>query len=172
MPKLRLTVAALALTVSLSIAPALHADTLAYPTADNASFLLDYPGDWTLVQADAEGGYMELKAPNGGAVLNLRTIEGSTESMEQAVTETLTYLQQHYSDVQLGDPQDTTQHGLTGFFAGGTGVQEGAGPVKFACAWYPLPDGNIGEIWAVVKQDDAAAGNAARDIVNSFRPPE
>lgn len=171
MRSLRLTTAALALSLAVAATP-LAADTLAYPTADDASFLIDYPSDWELVQAEEEGGYMELKAPGGGAVLNFRTIEGSEDAMQQAIADTVTYLKGRYSNVETSPAQDTTQHGLTGFFAGGTGVDESAGPIKFVCAWYGLNDGTIGEIWFVGKQDDAASAEAAKHIVNSFRPPE
>lgn len=171
MRSLRLSAVALALALTLSAGP-LSADTLAYPTAADASFLIDYPADWTLQQAEEEGGYMELKAPSGGAVLNFRTIPGSEDAMQTAIAETVGYLKEKYSEVQANPAQDTTQHGLTGFFASGTGVDPAAGPIKFVCAWYGLKDGSIGEIWFVGKQDDAASAEAAKGIVNSFRPPE
>ncbi len=82
--------APLALAAGLLAAGAAGAETLGYPSAQHASFLIDYPGDWEMTPGEGVGDYVTLIGP-AGATLMLRTIPGTKESMEEAVKDTYTY---------------------------------------------------------------------------------
>ncbi len=165
-----LLIAVSLLTATLCFSTAAHADRLAYPSADSASFLIDYPSSWTMTPAEQEGDYVEL-AGKDGAVLYFRTIEGSEKALLEAIAESKDYLSENYSNVVLGKAKDTAQHGLEGFLATGTGINEDGDDVNFLMAWFPLPDGTIGELWYAAFADDANGAKEAAAILNSFRAP-
>ncbi|MEZ5468267.1 MAG: hypothetical protein R3F18_11545 [Lysobacterales bacterium] len=158
------------LAATLCVPTAAHADRLAYPSADAASFLIDYPASWTMTPAEEEGDYVEL-AGKDGAMLFFRTIEGSEEALLAAIQDSKDYLAQDYSNVVLSKAKDVEQHGLKGFLATGTGTNEDGDDVNFLMAWFPLPDGTIGELWYAAFADDARGAKEAAAILNSFRAP-
>lgn len=162
--------ASLLLATGLLTADLARADTLAYPTTEKTSFLIDYPSDWTLEQAESEGDYMTLTAPTQ-TILQFRTIEGTEETLKQAVVESYDYIKESYTKVELGEPKEVQQHGLRGLIAGGTGHEAEVGDVNFGVAWLELKDGTIGEIWYVAAVEDTEGRAAAVDIMNSFRAP-
>lgn len=161
---------ALAFAASLVVAPVVRADTMAFPNAENASFLIDYPSDWELTPAEEEGGYATLIGPTG-ILLMLRTIPGDESAMESAVKASYEYVVENYENVKLDEPKDSVQRGLTGFYGTGSGVDEDMGEVGFAMAWYALNDGTIGEIWYVVPKGDQTGSMVATKILDSFRAP-
>lgn len=158
------------LAATLCFSTAAHAERLAYPSANAASFLIDYPSSWTMTPGEDEGDYVELEGKDG-AVLYFRTIEGSEEALLDAIGESKDYLSENYSNVVLGKAKDTAQHGLEGFLATGTGTNEDGDDVNFLMAWFPLPDGTIGELWYAAFSDDAKGAKEAAAILNSFRAP-
>lgn len=163
-------IASLLLAAGLTLAASAHADTLAYPSSDAASFVVDYPASWEMTPGEAVGDYLTLIS-DGGTTLMLRTVPGTSEEVADAVKESITYVQENYKDVALSDPTDSTQQGLTGFFTAGTATDAEIGAVKIGMAWYTLNDGSIGEIWFVAPKDDAAGIEEASAILSSFRSP-
>jgi hypothetical protein len=161
----RSAVVCLALIACAGVA---QAATVAYPSADAASFLLDYPSSWTLEPGGEEGDYMELIGPTG-AVLSLRTIEGTEEDLMAAIEDTTAYLAETYSDVEL-QPVKDNQGPIKGFYTTGTGNDEEGG-VVFQVGWYACNDGSIAEIWLVTSADDSAGVADAGKILGSFRLP-
>lgn len=148
-----------------------RAGTLAYPTADKPSFLIDLPDDWKLTPGENEGDYIDVTGPTG-AVISFRTIPGSEKAMQNAIAESDTYLKENYKNVNVNDAKEDEQRGLKGFFADGSGVdKEDGAAVGFVLAWYALKDGKIGEIWFVVHKDDKKGAAAAGKILDSFRAP-
>lgn len=164
------SIASLLLAAGMTLAVSAHADTLAYPSSDAASFLIDYPSSWEMTPGDSVGDYLTLIS-DGGTTLMLRTVPGNSEEVADAVKESITYVQENYKDVALSEPTDSTQQGLTGFFTAGTATDAEIGAVKIAMAWYTLNDGSIGEIWFVGPNDDAAGLKQAGAILDSFRSP-
>lgn len=163
-------IASLLLAAGLTMAASAHADTLAYPSPDKASFVVDYPSSWEMTPGDAVGDYLSLIS-DGGTTLMLRTVPGNSEEVTDAVKESITYVQENYKDVALSDPTDSTQQGLTGFFTAGTATDAEIGAVKIGMAWYTLNDGTIGEIWFVGPNSDEAGLKEAGAILDSFRSP-
>ena len=163
-------VASLLLAAGLTLAASAQADTLAYPSPDAASFMVDYPSSWEMTPGEAEGDYLTLMS-EGGTTLMLRTIPGSKEEVQEAVKSSIEYVNENYKNVALSEPADTEQHGLSGFFTVGTAKDAEIGDVKIGMAWYSLSDGTIGEIWFVGSVDDADGLKQAGAILNSFRSP-
>lgn len=163
-------VASLLLAAGLTLTATAHADTLAYPSPDAASFMVDYPSSWEMTPGEAEGDYLTLIS-EGGTTLMLRTVPGSEEEVQEAVKSSIEYVQENYKNVALSEPADTEQHGLSGFFTAGTAKDAEIGDVKLGMAWYSLNDGTIGEIWFVGPVDDADGLKQAGGIINSFRSP-
>lgn len=146
------------------------ADTLAYPSSDEARFLLDYPADWEMVPGENEGDYVTLNAPTG-AVLQLRTIPGTDSAVDEAVEASAEYLNETFSKVKLGEPQEIEEGGLSASLIRGTGIDGDRQQVAFAMYFIALPDGNIAEIWYAVVKGDTEGGAGAVKILNSFRTP-
>ena len=162
--------ASVLLASALTLAPLAHADTLAYPSPDAASFMVDYPSSWELTPGEAVGDYLTLMS-EGGTTLMLRTVSGKSEEVEQAVKDSIAYVQENYKNVALSEPADSTQRGLSGFFTTGTATDAEIGKVKIGMAWYALADGNIGEIWFVGPTSDADGIGEAAAILDSLRSP-
>ncbi len=162
--------ASLLLAAGLTLAASAHADTLAYPSPDAASFMVDYPSSWEMTPGEAEGDYLTLIS-EGGTTLMLRTLPGSEEEVQEAVKSSIEYVQENYKNVSLSEPADSEQRGLSGFFTAGTAKDAEIGDVKIGMAWYALSDGTIGEIWFVGPVDDADGLKQAGAILDSFRSP-
>lgn len=152
-----------------AFAPLAIADEIAYPTVEDASFVITAPGDWKVVPADEEGDYFDLEGPTG-AVFSFRTIKGSQESLDQAIEEVVEDLNKDYKDVKIGEPQDWTPNGLQGFYAVGDGKDED-GPVRFGIGWCVLADGKIAELWFVCDASDETGMEVAGKIANSLKAP-
>lgn len=163
-------VASLLLAAGLTLAASAHADTLAYPSPDAASFVVDYPSSWEMTPGEAVGDYLTLMS-EGGTTLMLRTVEGDADTVQQAVKDQIEYVHENYKDVALSEPKDSEQRGLTGFYTAGTAKDAEIGAVRIAMAWYALSDGTIGEIWFVGPSEDAAGLEEAGAILDSFRSP-
>lgn len=153
------------------LAPAGETQIIAYPDADNPSFLIEVPGDWELEQAEEDGAFFHLNGPSG-AVHSFRTIEGTQDSLEEAIKESLTEAGELFNNVEVGDPMDWTPDGLTGFYVIGNGVRKDDGtPVRIGMAWCALKDGNIVEMWFAADQDDEEGMEQANAIANSLKSP-
>lgn len=77
-----------------------------------------------------------------------------------------------FDDIELGDAQDWTPSGLTGFHAVGDAKEKSSGKnVRLAFAWCALPNEQIAELWFVTDADDAEGMDEANKIVNSLQAP-
>lgn len=163
--------AAAALLLSgLVLAPSAQAETLAYPSSDNASFVVDYPANWEMEPGEEVGDYVTLNAPSG-AIIQLRTIKGTEAAVKQAVQDNIDYLGENFDNVELGEPKDLKQGKLEGWVATGSGINEDDDAVGFAMYFLALPDGNVAEIWYAVVKGDQAGHKAALKVLDSFRTP-
>lgn len=159
--------AVLALTL---IAHAGEENLIAYPTTDNPSFLIEVPPDWKLTPAEEAGDYFHLDGPTG-AVFSFRTIPGENDALEGAIKETIKDISERFTDVELGDAQDWTPDGLTGFFAAGTGKESDGTKIQIGVAWCVLKDEKIVQLWFVSDADDTKGISAAEKIANSLTSP-
>lgn len=157
-------------TAGLCIALPAAADTLAYPDSEDASFLIDHPADWEVEPGEALGDYVTLNAPSG-AVLQLRTLPGTESAVADAVSESTEYLNDTFSDVELGEPTEIKDGKIEGSMLLGRGLDEDEQEVGFAMYFLGLPDGRIAEIWYAVVKGDQEGHDAAVKILNSFRAP-
>jgi len=163
-------IASVMLAAGLTLAASAHADTLAYPSSDAASFMVDYPSSWEMTPGESTGDYLTLMS-DGGTTLMLRTVAAEVAELEQTIKDSIVYIHENYQEVELSDPTDSTQQGLSGFYTAGTASEKELGEVKLAMAWYALSDGTIGEIWFVAPKDDTDGINEAGAILDSFRSP-
>jgi hypothetical protein len=162
------TAAAFLVATTLFTTGAAKAETIAYPTAEEPSFVLDYPANWEVTHGEEVGDYFGLTGPTG-AELWLRTIPGTADDLTTAIGEMAEYLGETYSDVELGDPVENDGV-IEGFSTTGSGNSED-GPVGFFVGWYLLGDGNLAEIWYVAEEGDQAGAGQAQTILRSFRIP-
>lgn len=145
---------------------------IAYPTADKPSFIITVPSDWEMTQAEKEGDFFHLDGPTG-ALFSFRTIEGTQESLDDAIKESLKDAAEMFDDLDMGTAEDFKPDGLQGFYATGKGKDKKDGtPVRIGMAWCALNDGTIAELWFVSDLDDTKGMNAASDIANSLKSPQ
>jgi len=167
--------AALALASTLAFASFARADDelekIAYPTADEASFVISAPKSWEMTAAEEAGDYFHLESPSG-AVFSFRTIEGTEKSLNTAIEESVKDLSERFKDVELGEAEDWTPNKLTGLYAVGTGKdKEDGSALKFGIGWVALEDGKIAEMWFVADDADTKGIKQAEDIANSLSAP-
>lgn len=153
----------------LAVATA-QAKTLGYPSVDKASFLVDLPDDWTVEPGEGVGDYVHVNSESG-VYLAFRTVEASDNAMQDAIKESIAFLQDNYKNAKVGDPKEVKQAGLDGFVMDGTGEDSDGTAVVFRMAWVALKDGHIGEIWFVAFSDDEDGINAGGAALSSFRAP-
>ena len=154
--------------VSLTLANPAVAETLGYPNMEKASFLLDYPDDWAMVPGDNED-YVSLASPSGVS-LQLRTVEGGELVMDQVIAENVQFLEDNFTQVEIGDAKDIdTDGGLTGSLVQGTGIDRDKKAVNFSIFFVTLPDGKIADIWYSAFKGDSEGSNAAAAVLDSFR---
>ncbi len=148
-------------------AGAASAGIIAYPTAQKPSFVVDVPDAWELEPAEEEGGFFTVTGPTG-VVLSFRAVGGG--DLDGAIEESIGFIQENYSNVNLEPAKEAQQHGLSGAFAMGQGKDKSTGKASvFAVAWFELKDGSIGEIWYAADAGDKAGAAAAGKILDSFR---
>jgi hypothetical protein len=149
--------------------PVAEAETMAYPTRDAPSFLIDYPASWEMTPGEELGDYTSLLGTSGTGLM-LRTV--TVDDVEQAIKDTIEYVYENYTDVQLSEPTKNEHRGLQGFYIRGTATDSESGPMRLGMAWYRLKDGSIGEVWFSAPEDDAEGIEEAGKILESFRVPE
>lgn len=146
-------------------------EKIAYPTVDEASFVLSVPSDWEMKQAEEAGDYFHLTTESG-AVFSFRTIDGDEKALEGAIDRSLKQLNEEYTEVTLDEPKDWIPNGLTGFYTTGSAKEkEGGAPVRVGLGWCVLEDGKIAELWFVADEEDKDGISAAEDIANSLAAP-
>jgi len=157
---------------TMSVVRAEKLEKIAYPTADDASFIISVPSNWKMEQAEEAGDYFHLTSPTG-AVFSFRTIKGDEKTLNAAIEASVKDLNERFNEMDLGDAEDWKPHGLSGFYATGHGKEKEDGtPVRVAVAWCALEDGKIAELWFVADLDDEKGINQASDIANSLEAPE
>jgi hypothetical protein len=144
---------------------------IAFPTIEKASFLIEVPPTWELTQAESEEDFFHLDGPTG-AIFSFRTIEGTEETLKEAIDDTLSHVGSLFTDIELSDAQDWQPNGLTGFYATGSGKSADNEPVSIGVAWCALPDGKIAQVWFVSDANDAAGMREAEFIANSLQAPQ
>ncbi len=165
------------LVVAASVAAwAGDTQTIAYPTADEAAFLIDVPADWELAQAEEDGDYFSVEGPNG-TILYFRTLNADNSkerktALMDAIQETKDYIDENYDESEWGEAVDLTLGGCEGFGADVKAVGSDSGEaVDIGCAWLMLPEYKIAEIWYEGSPDEAAEAEAAAQVLKSFRLP-
>ena len=162
---------AVVLSMSMMVGSAFaESVTIAYPSADEPSFLVKAPEDWEFEAADEEGDYFSISGPSG-ATLYFRTVEASEDGLEDAIEETFEYVQGEYSNVDIDDPTEETLNGMEGFSAVGTGTDEDDDSYVFAFGWYVLDDEELVEVWYEALADDEEGANEAAKILKSLGTP-
>lgn len=161
---------ACAAAVVLGLTSIVQADTIAYPTAEQPSFLIEVPANWEMTQAEEEGDFFHLDGPTG-AVFSFRTIKGSKESLDAAIEASVDAASEKLSDLEFGEPQDWKPDGLTGIYMTGQGKDKDGTPMRIGMAWCALNNGQIVELWFVSEATDAKGMSAAEDIANSLTSP-
>ena len=159
----------LLLAAGFATAPA-EAGSLAYPSTDHASFLVDLPDDWEVTPGEGVGDYVHVNSP-GGVYLAFRTLPASESAMNDAIEDSVAYVEGNYKGAALSEPAKTAQNGLGAFFIDGSGKEEDGTPVTFRMVFIALKDGSIGEIWFAAPLSDKAGIAAAAKVLNSFRAP-
>jgi hypothetical protein len=154
----------------LALASSAQAGKMGYPSLDHASFLVDLPDGWEVTPGEEVGDFVDVNS-DSGVYLAFRTIEGSESAMEEAIEDSIAYLKENYKNVDVGEPVDAKQAGLTGFYMDGSGKDQDGTAIVFRMAWLALNDGTIGEIWFAAPADDKAGIAAASKALNSFRAP-
>ena len=157
----------------LAVRPVAAAEnvSLVYPTTDEPSFVVDVPSDWELTKAEEQGDYFHLDGPTG-AVFSMRTIPGSEDALAESMKNCLSNVGEKFDDIELGDAQDWTPSGMTGFYAVGDAKEKSSGKnVRLAFAWCALPNDQIAELWFVTDADDTQGMDQANKIVNSLQAP-
>lgn len=169
MPLNRPFVAALVLLAGSLLTSATNAETLAYPSADAPSFLIDYPDTWEMTPGEEVGDYTSLLG-TAGTGLMFRTVTAG--DVEQAIKDSVEYVVENYTDVTLSDPTELKQGDLPGFALSGEATDAESGRMRIAMAWFKLKDGTIGEIWFSAPVDDKNGIAEAGEVVDSFRAPD
>jgi hypothetical protein len=161
-----------ALVVAIAIpAHAEETTLIAYPTVEQASFTIEVPDSWEMTAAEDDGDFFHLDGPTG-AIFSFRTIEGSEDVLKEAIDDTMSHIGGLFTEIEIGDAQDWTPGGLTGFYATGSGKDKDGSEVRIGVAWCALNDGKLAQMWFVADADDAAGMKAAESIANSLASPE
>lgn len=167
----KLTPVALLLCTGLVLASSAQAGKMGYPSPDHASFFVDLPDGWEVTPGEEVGDFVDVNS-DSGVYLAFRTIEGSESAMQEAIEDSVAYLQENYRNVSVGEPVSTEQQGgLTAFYMDGTGKDEEGTAMTFRMAWIALEDGKIGEIWFAAPVDAKGDIAKAAKVLGSFRAP-
>ncbi len=162
--------ASIAFAAGLLVAHPAMAERMAYPSPDNASFVIDHPSNWKMEPGESIGDYVTLTGPTG-VVVQLRTIPGSESALDDAIEENRKYLNETFSDVSLEEPETSKHRGMDMLSVVGAGIDENGEAVGFSIAFFQLADGNIAELWFAVVAGDDAGADAAGKVLDSLRSP-
>ena len=142
--------------------------TLYYPEQGNADFSVTVPGNWDLEQAEEEGGFFTVTGPTG-VQLSFRTIEMDQDEIEAAIEQSVQWVFDNYSKVEMGDPEDIVQNGMDGFNMTGTARDENGRPVAIVMAWLALKRTHLAEVMFIVSPNDKAGFSAAERVIKSLK---
>jgi len=158
---------------SLAVARA-ETKTLHYPTQDTTMFSIDAPAEWEVTEIQEVGEYGSLESENG-SVLQFRAVECASEQeaikeIESIADSTPEFLQENYTDIQLGEPKDITIEGKPGSQLTGTGKDKEGNAVEFLTAIVLLGPTTVAEVWAAVFPEGNNDLAAAQAVLQSFKP--
>lgn len=139
-----------------------------YPTKDAADFVVDVPSDWKLIPQGEDGAedYFEVAGPSG-LELSFRTVPGA--DMENAVKDHIAYLNEHFTDVKLGDKLETKINGMDAIILPAVATDEDGSERDIGAGWFLISDKAIGELWYNADNADAATKTAATAVLNSLK---
>ena len=169
MPMKQTLITALVLLTGSLLATSAPADTLAYPSPDAPSFMIDYPASWEMTPGEEVGDYTSLIGTSGTSLM-FRTV--TAEDLKQAVKSSIEYVYENYTDVALAEPQESKHRDLDGFVVSGAATDSETGKMRIGMAWFQLKDGTIGEIWFSAPEEDAEGIEEAKAVIGSFRAPD
>lgn len=166
---------ALAALITLSTAAAFADTTIAYPTADAATFTINVPDDWELTPAEAEEDYFLVSSPSSVELwfrsMAISSGDEAAAVVEEAMTSGAEWLGEHYKGVELGEPTEGEREGLPTISVPGKGVDKESGEaVVFTIAFLFLKDGTLVEFWGILPVGDDEGREAAQAILDSFEP--
>jgi hypothetical protein len=147
--------------------------TIAYPTADSATFTITVPDDWELTPAEDEEDYFLVTGPTS-VELWFRSFEvNSGEEAEAAVEEAMTdgeeWLAENYEDIEFDEPTEGERDGMPFISLVGKGVEkENSEVVTFTIAFIMMENGSMTEFWSIIPVGDAKGKAGAQAIVDSF----
>jgi len=135
--------------------------TLHYPTEDESMFTIKAPGDWEVTGIDEVGDFGSLESENG-SILQFRALECENEEDLKAEIDTISestveFLQENYTDIELGDVQEIQIDGMPAFQLAGDGKDKDGDDVKFVSAIIILGPSTIAEVWAAAYAEDFRA---------------
>jgi hypothetical protein len=165
-----LALLAAALLAGTSLAQA--ETTIAYPTADDATFTIIVPDNWELSQAESEDDYFLITGPTNTELWFRAFPVKSEEELEGAVEDAMTsgaeWLGEHYKGLDFGD---VAGDGMPFISLPGKGIEKESGEaVIFTIAFILMENGSMAEFWGIIPDGDAKGQKAAQAIVDSFEP--
>jgi hypothetical protein len=148
-----------------------ESQTLHYPTEDDSLFTIDAPGDWEVTGIEEVGEFGTLESENG-SILQFRAIEcededETTAEIEAIAESTTEFLEENYTDIELGEVTELEIDGMPAFELGGDGKDADGDAVKFVSAIIILGPTTIAEVWGAAYEEDF---DAARAVLASFKP--
>jgi hypothetical protein len=170
MKKLLPIVTAAFMTVALASARA-ESKTLHYPEQDKSMFTIATPDDWKVTEIEEVGDFGSLESENG-SILQFRAIECENEEDAKAEIDsisesTVKFLEENYTDIELGDVAESEMQGAAAFEVSGTAKDKEGDDVAILTCTVVLGKTTIGEVWAAVYPEDIAAAKAT---LASFTP--
>ena len=155
------------IAASLALTSLVYADLIvSYPNQEEPVFTVQAPEDWEF-EAGTDDEPCTLSKE--GTVLYFRTVEGTEEGIEEAITETYEYVKETYPDAELPKPEETKIDGKDSLAAAGSGKDKEGDVYHFGFAWVFINDTTIAEIWFEAPESDAALGEEAAKILKSFK---
>jgi hypothetical protein len=163
----------LAALFTLSTAAAYADTTIAYPTADTASFTITVPDDWELTPAESEEDYFLVSSPSSVELwfraMEITDGDEAAAVVEEAITSGAEWLGEHYEGVELGEPTEGERDGMPFISVPGKGVaKEGGEAVVFTIAFLFMENGSMAEFWGILPVGDDEGREAAQGILDSF----
>jgi hypothetical protein len=152
-----------ALLFALGLARGAAAETMAYPTAADARYLLDIPAGWEAEPAEEMGGFMNISGPSG-VLISLRFLPADEYTLGELMQEAVDFMQQNYTEVRLTEPKSDGamhQNGAVAKLDGDTMV--------LANSWLVQP-ATITELRIAAAPDDGASVDEGIEILQTVRP--
>lgn len=155
------------IVASLALTSLAFADLIvSYPNQEGAVFTVQAPDSWEF-EAGTDDEPCTLSKDD--TVLYFRTVEGTEEGIEEAITETYEYVKETYPNAELPKPEETKIDGKDSLAAAGSGKDKEGDVYHFGFAWVFINDTTIAEIWFEAPESDAALGEEAAKILKSFK---